>query len=103
VSWQLDRWNANYGINYFSKTRRFTAQQLQANPDLTDPGYFFYKAKWEHDVQVGFTPRDSMFKVYAGVNNLFDAKPSLGNRSYPVSFVGRFLYAGFSLKTGLPW
>lgn len=103
LSWTRDRWNANYGINYFSKTRRFTPEQLQANPDLADPSYFSYKAKWEHDVQVGFTPRDSVFKVYAGVNNLFDAKPSLGNRNYPVSFMGRFLYAGFSLKTDLPW
>jgi iron complex outermembrane receptor protein len=103
LSWERDRWNANYGINYFSKTRRFTTEQLAANPDLTDPRYFFYKAKWEHDAQVGFTPRDSMFRVYAGVNNLFGAKPALGNRNYPVSFVGRFVYAGFSMKTGLPW
>jgi iron complex outermembrane recepter protein len=98
LSWQLGRWDANYGINYFSKTRRFTRAQLQANPDLTDPRYFFYKAKFEHDVQVGFTPQDSGFRVYAGANNLFNQKPAIGARNYPVSFMGRFLYAGVRLQ-----
>ncbi|MEO6079751.1 MAG: TonB-dependent receptor [Steroidobacteraceae bacterium] len=98
LGWERDGWSANYGINYFSKTRRFTTEELAANPDLSDPRFFFYKAKWEHDLRVGFTPDGSPFSVYAGVNNLFDAQPAAGVRSYPVSFVGRFMYAGFSLK-----
>jgi iron complex outermembrane recepter protein len=98
LSWQRDRWDANYGINYFSKTRRFTQEQLQANPDLADPRYFFYKAKLEHEVQVGFTPQGSSFRIYAGANNLFDQKPALGARDYPVSFMGRFVYAGARMQ-----
>jgi iron complex outermembrane recepter protein len=98
LSWQQGRWDANYGINYFSKTRRFTREQLVANPDLTDPRYFFYKAKFEHDVQVGFTPQDAKLRVYAGANNLFDQKPAIGARNYPVSFMGRFVYAGARLQ-----
>jgi iron complex outermembrane recepter protein len=104
LTWNLDRWTANYGINFFSKTRRFTTEQIEANPDLSDPKYFFHKAKWEHDARLGFTPAGSSFNVYAGVNNLFDAKPSRGMKSYPVSFVGRFFYAGVRMKLDqLPW
>ncbi|MEO8315227.1 MAG: TonB-dependent receptor [Pseudomonadota bacterium] len=104
LTWHRDSWTTNYGINYFSKTRRFTTEQLQANPDLSDPHYFFYKAKWEHELQVGFSPQGSAFKVYAGVNNLFDSKPAPGMKSYPVSFVGRFFYAGVRMKLDqLPW
>ncbi len=104
LTWERSGWTANYGINFFSKTRRFTTQQLTANPDLSDPQFFFYKAKWEHDLRVGFTPQGSAFNVYAGVNNLFDAQPAVGAKNYPVSFVGRFLYAGVSMKMDkLPW
>jgi iron complex outermembrane receptor protein len=98
LTWNRGDWTANYGINYFSKTRRFTTEQLQANPDLSDPKYFFYKAKWEHEVQVGYTWNDSSYRAYAGVNNLFDAKPAAGAKSYPVSFLGRYFYVGLRLQ-----
>lgn len=103
LTWNSGIWTANYGINFFSKTRRFTAEQIEANPDLADPRYFFHKAKWEHDAYVGLEPRSGL-EVYAGVNNLFDAHPSPGVRNYPVSFVGRYFYAGLRLKLDeLPW
>ena len=98
LTWHRDGWSVNYGINYFNKTRRFTAQQIAANPDISDPRYFFYKAKWEHDVRAGFTPAASHYELYAGINNLYDRQPDPGSRNYPVSFMGRYFYAGVSLK-----
>jgi iron complex outermembrane recepter protein len=103
LTWHGGAWSANYGINFFSKTRRFTTDQLDNNPDLSDPRYFFYKARWEHDLRVSFETAAGM-EVYAGANNLFDEKPSPAASSYPVSFMGRFLYAGVNLKVDeLAW
>ena len=39
-------------------------------------------------------------QFYAGVNNVFGQKPDIGTNTYPVSSVGRFVYAG--VKVSLP-
>ncbi len=93
VDWEIGNFAVNYGVNYFSKTRRFTTEQLVANPDLSDPRFFFYKERWEHDVRAAFK-LDNGFQFYGGVNNIFDEKPSFDQLSYPVSGVGRYLYVG---------
>lgn len=94
VTWRLDNFSVNYGVNYFSKTRRYTTEQIEANPDLVDPQYEFYREKWEHDIQLGWTTEDERFRFYTGVNNIFDRLPDLGSLSYPSSFRGRYIYAG---------
>ncbi|MFN6935112.1 MAG: TonB-dependent receptor domain-containing protein, partial [Tsuneonella sp.] len=99
LTWVKDNVSVNYGINYFSKTRRYTTEQIEANPDLVEPQYIFYRDKWEHDVQFGFTTDDERFKFYAGVNNLFDREPDVGSLNYPSSFRGRYFYAG--VRVGL--
>jgi iron complex outermembrane recepter protein len=93
LDWRLDDLNFTYNVAYFSKTRRFTTEQLTANPDLSDPRYFYFKERWEHDVRLAFDVDDS-FTFYGGVNNIFDEKPAFDQLSYPVSGVGRFLYVG---------
>lgn len=93
VDWEIGNFAINYGVNYFSKTRRFTTEQLVANPDLSDPRFFFYKERWEHDVRAAFK-LDNGFQFYGGVNNIFDEKPSFDQLSYPVSGIGRYLYVG---------
>jgi iron complex outermembrane recepter protein len=94
IDWQLGGFNVNYGVNYFSKTRRFTTEQLTANPDLSDPRYFYYKERWEHDVRLALDV-DERFTFYGGVNNIFDEKPAFDQLSYPISSgVGRFVYVG---------
>ena len=99
LTWSLDNFAVNYGISYFSKTRRFTTEQLEANPDISDPRYFFFKEKWEHDLRLQFTTDDNRFTFYAGVNNLFDEKPAVASLDYPVSIIGRYYFAG--VKVGL--
>jgi iron complex outermembrane recepter protein len=98
ITWVMDNWSLNYGINYFSKTRRFTTEQIEANPDLVDPKYIFYREKWEHDVQLGFKTDDERFQFYAGVNNLFGRDPDVGELNYPSSFRGRYVYAGVKVN-----
>ncbi|WP_057883502.1 TonB-dependent receptor domain-containing protein [Tsuneonella troitsensis] len=94
LTWQKDNFSVNYGVNYFSKTRRYTTEQIEANPDLVDPKFIFFREKWEHDVQLGWTTDDERFRFYTGVNNIFDRLPDLGQLGYPSSFRGRYIYAG---------
>jgi iron complex outermembrane recepter protein len=93
IDWKLDQFTLNYGVTYFSKTRRFTTEQLEANPDLSDPRFFFFKERWEHDIRAAFQ-LDNGFQFYGGVNNIFDERPSFDSLSYPVSGVGRYFYFG---------
>lgn len=98
VNWSLDNFSLNYGVSYWSKTRRYTTEQLAADPDISDPKYFWMKEKIEHDIRAAVKVSDA-FQFYAGVNNLFDTKPEFGELSYPVSGIGRYIYAG--VKVGL--
>ncbi|NLF44429.1 MAG: TonB-dependent receptor, partial [Bacteroidales bacterium] len=98
VTWTLDNFFANYGVNYFSKTRRYTTEQMEANPDLVAPEYVYYREKWEHDIQVGARLMDEKLTVYGGVNNLFDRQPDLGSLNYPSNFRGRYFYAGIRMN-----
>lgn len=97
LNWKLEDFSFNYGLNYFSKTRRFTTEQLEANPDLSDPRFFFFKERWEVDLRAGYEVKDG-FEIFAGVNNLLNERPDFTSLSYPVSGVGRFMYAGAKIK-----
>lgn len=93
VTWKLDKLTVNYGVSWFSKTRRYTIEELAANPDISDPKYFRYKEKWQHDIYVAYDV-DERFRFFVGANNLFDQEPSIASTNYPISFVGRYMYAG---------
>lgn len=97
VTWNHPDFSFNYGLNYFSETRRFSVEQLRANPDISDPKFFMYKAKWEHDVQLSFDVEEK-FSFYVGVNNVFDQDEDTATANYPVSFLGRYFYAGARIK-----
>ena len=47
----------------------------------------------QHDVQVAFDV-DDKFRFYIGGNNIWNQKPDRFSSNYPISFVGRYLYAG---------
>ena len=99
VNWQLGGLNINYGLTYFSKTRRVTLDQLQGNPFYSDPKYFFYKELYQHDIRVAYDVGKT-FTLYGGVNNVFDQKPDFDQLSYPISGLGRFMYVGAKVKLG---
>ena len=98
LAWTLDNVTVNYGINYFGKTLRFTAQELAAQPDLVAPEYRFWNERWEHDLQIAVSAYEDRATFYAGVNNLFDRQPDFDQVNYPASFRGRFLYAGIRAR-----
>lgn len=94
LTWTKDAVTMNYGLNYFSKTRRYTVDQIAANPDIADPAYFFLRERWEHDLQLSFRVNDK-FSFYGGVNNLTDKKGDIATVSSPYGAIGRYMYAGF--------
>lgn len=99
VNWSLGGLSINYGLSYFSKTRRVTTDQIQGNQFYSDPKYFFYKELWQHDVRVAYDV-DKRFTIYGGVNNVFDQQPDFDQYSYPISGLGRFMYVGAKVKLG---
>lgn len=97
LTWTKGPLTLNYGINWFSKTRRVTREQEAANPDYVPSGFIWYKQKWDHEMFIGYDI-DERFNIYAGVNNLFDMKPDVGASGYPISAVGRSFFLGAKAK-----
>lgn len=97
LNWKLNGLSVNYGLNYQSKTRRVTVEQLQGNQFYSDPQYFFRKELWQHDIRVAYDIQDR-FTIYGGVNNVFDQKPDFDDFNYPISGLGRFMYVGAKVK-----
>jgi outer membrane receptor protein involved in Fe transport len=97
ITWTLGSLTLNYGVNYFSKTLRFTREEVAAEPDITSKKYLYIKPRWEHELQASYDVGER-FNLYGGVNNLFDTKPDVGLSNYPVSAVGRFFYVGAKAK-----
>lgn len=97
LSWTKGRYTLNYGLSWFDKTSRFSNQAVAGNPDIVDPQYLFYKARWVHDLYGSIDVTDD-FQFYGGVNNVFGQRPDIGANTYPVSSVGRFFFAGARVK-----
>jgi iron complex outermembrane recepter protein len=97
VDWALGGLNVGYQLSFQSRTRRFTTEQLAANPDLSDPRFFNYKRLWDHNVRVGYDVNEQ-FQFYGGVNNLGGQKPDFADFQYPISAIGRSFYVGVKAK-----
>lgn len=94
LTWNRGALTLNYGLSWQGKTQRFTTIQLDANPDLSDPRFFKYKERWEHDIQANYAVND-IFSVYGGINNFTNQQPDIATGfGYPVSARGRYFYFG---------
>ena len=100
ITWTKGPLTVNYGLAWQSHTMRFVRETLAGNPDISDPRFFHYKERWEHDIQVQYNVGDD-FTVYTGINNFTDQKPSVSSGgAYPVSAVGRTFYFGVKANLG---
>jgi len=97
VTWLHGPLTVNYGLVWQGKTERYTQIEQKAHPNY-DPRYVMYKERWEHELQISYDI-ESRYQLYGGVTNLFDQQPDIAaGFGYPVSAVGRSLYAGFRVK-----
>lgn len=92
LTWMKDPFTVNYGFNYFSKTKRFSLEDIAGDPDIASKENISYDARHTHDVQVALDVLPT-FRLYAGVNNLTDQKPDIST-NYPVNPIGRLFYVG---------
>jgi iron complex outermembrane receptor protein len=97
LSWTRGAVTVNYGLSWFDKTLRYGNKNTAENPDIVAREYRYLKQRWQHDLYLAVAVEPSL-EVYGGANNLFDQKPELDTLTYPVSPVGRFLYAGFRIR-----
>jgi outer membrane receptor protein involved in Fe transport len=97
ATWTKGPVTLNYTINWWAKTRRVSREAEAANPDYSDPKYFWYSELWEHNVFASVDIND-MFQVYGGIRNLMDRKPDVGSAGYPISAVGRTFFFGLRVK-----
>src|SRR5690606_4276575 len=100
LTWSKGGLAVNLGTSYFSKTRRYDAVTLQAEPDYVDPKYVWYKASWTHDLQVAYTLRNRNLRIHGGAQNILDAKPAFASSTYPNGWMGRYFYTGASFTLG---
>lgn len=94
--WSINNWSFDYNIDWWSKTYRFSLQTLASQPDETDPQYLQFPARFVNNVQLSYQASD-MWRVYAGINNLFYQKPGIAATGYPVDPVGRMFYVGANI------
>lgn len=107
LTWRYGNWDANYGLNYSSKTLRpplINAQRDEAANIIDDP---FVDAFINHDLQVGYVFNESI-RVYGGIRNLSDEAPdkvqgSLNGPSGRQGFAGRTFYAGMNASFADIW
>jgi iron complex outermembrane receptor protein len=94
LTWNVDPITVNYGFNFWSKTLRYSHNEVAGDPDIASKANKFYDGRHTHDFRIAYDIDDKKYQFYVGVNNIFDQKPDLATY-YPVSPLGRFLYAGF--------
>jgi iron complex outermembrane recepter protein len=97
LDWQKGGFNLNYLLSFQSRTKRFETEQLTANPDLSDPQFFFFKRLWDHNIRMSYDVNDQ-FQFYGGVNNLGGQKPDFADFQYPLSAIGRSFFVGVKAK-----
>lgn len=93
LTWQRGPMLLNYGVNYFSRTQRYTYAERLAQPDIAESRYLNFKEHFTQDIQGRYTFSNDL-TIYIGINNLTNEQPDLGEVFYPTSAVGRFWYGG---------
>lgn len=99
VTWNYDLLTLNYGLNYTGKQRRFEFDETAADPDIVAPEYLYFNDVFTHDIRAEVQVDDSPLAVFAGINNFTNEKPDRGSATTPVSFLGRYFFAGIRIRT----
>lgn len=99
VTWELDNFTLNYGVQYIGKQLRFEIDEIAGDPDIADPEFLELGARFIHDLRAEFTTDDERASFFLGVNNLTNELPSRGLDNTPTGFLGRYFFAGFRVRT----
>jgi outer membrane receptor protein involved in Fe transport len=96
--WHLAPWTVDYNVDWYNGVLISPDRQtVKAEPNYVLHKYLHTDARNFHSVQVAYDASDSV-QLYAGVQNLWYQKPSLGQNGYPVNPLGRFFYGGIRVN-----
>jgi iron complex outermembrane receptor protein len=96
TTWQKENVLVRWQAHYFGETYRFDEATMRNNPNIVAEEYLQFDRGLTHDLYGSYTFNDSV-TVYLGINNITDETPDVGEAFYPVSAIGRYLFAGFNV------
>ena len=91
--WHLAPWTVDYNVDWYDGVYQTDRQTIHSEPNFAAKNYLHIDPHNVHSVQVAYDLTESV-NLYAGVQNLWYQKPSLGQNGYPVNPLGRFYYLG---------
>lgn len=94
--WQKDNASLRWQLHYFSETDRFDKATVRNNPNIVAAEYLEFDRALTHDIYGSYSFNEAV-TVYVGLNNVTDERPDIGETFYPVSAIGRYLFAGFNV------
>jgi outer membrane receptor protein involved in Fe transport len=99
VTWTLDNFSLNYGLQYIGEQLRFERDQIAGDPDIAAPEFLEIGDRFVHDLRGEFRTDNEQASFFVGVNNLTNEQPARGLSNAPTGWLGRFFYAGVRVNT----
>lgn len=99
VTWFTPAFSLNYGLNYVGRQARFDSLDIANDPDTVEAKYLYFGSRITHDIRAQWNVEDEKMAFYVGANNFTNEQPEMGSANTPVSFRGRFMYAGFKIRS----
>jgi outer membrane receptor for ferrienterochelin and colicin len=97
--WTYNSWTVDYNVDWYDGVLNFDRQTVQSLPNVVASQYLHVPPHDVHSLQVGYDIHEG-WNVYAGIDNLWYQKPSIGNNGYPAEPLGRFFYGGVKVDIG---
>ncbi|MGA9795979.1 MAG: TonB-dependent receptor [Rhizomicrobium sp.] len=96
VVWNFEAWSVDYNVDWYDGILNFERQQVYSEPNIVAPQFLHQPPHDVHSIQVSYDIREG-WNIYAGINNLWYQKPSIGNNGLPTDPLGRFFYGGLKV------
>ena len=97
LTWRRAPFVVDYHVSYFDETRRFSRDWRQSDPDVAAHRYLNFESRFVQGLYAEYAFRDHV-TIGAGINNLLNEKPDLGQTSYPNGDVGRSYFAALTIE-----
>ena len=95
IRWRWDALTLNWQARYWGKFLELSPRLDNSNIDDVENAWT--GEMWRHDFS-GFYELSDRIRIIAGINNVFDEKPIITDRVYPVGVVGREYFLGLNYR-----
>ena len=93
IVWNWDPVTIDYNVDWYNAVYAWDRQTIASEPDVVAKKYLHIPDRFVQSIQVNYDFAKG-WDVYAGIDNLFYQKPSIGENGLPVDPLGRFFYVG---------